>query len=73
MEHHKRTLVKTITWRIIALVTTIAVVYLYSGDMKESLVVGIGANALKMVFYYVHERVWNRIDFGRVKPPEYQI
>ena len=73
MEHHKRTLVKTVTWRIIALITTIIVVYLYSGDAKESLVIGFSANALKMLFYYIHERVWNKIDFGRVKPPEYQI
>lgn len=73
MEHHKRTLAKTVTWRIIALVTTIVVVYLYSGDAKESLIIGFVANALKMLFYYIHERVWNRIDFGRVKPPEYQI
>jgi len=73
VEHPKRTLVKTLTWRIIALVTTIAVVYIYSGDINKSLVVGISANALKMVFYYVHERVWNRIEFGRIKPPEYQI
>lgn len=73
MEQPKRTLVKTITWRIIALATTIVVVYIYSGDAKESLIVGFGANALKMVFYYMHERVWNRIDFGRIIPPEYQI
>ncbi|MFC1708614.1 DUF2061 domain-containing protein [Candidatus Omnitrophota bacterium] len=73
MEHPKRTLVKTITWRIIALVTTIAVVYIYSGDVHESLVVGIGANFLKMFFYYIHERVWNRVDFGRVKSPDYEI
>ena len=73
MEQPKRTLIKTITWRIIALTTTIAVVYLYSGDAKESLVVGFSANALKMFFYYAHERIWNRIDFGRIKSPEYQI
>jgi len=73
VEHPKRTLVKTITWRIIALVTTIAVVYIYSGDVHESLVVGLGANFLKMIFYYIHERVWNRVHFGRVKPPDYQI
>lgn len=73
MEQHKRTLVKTITWRLIALSTTIIVVYAYSGDVKESLVIGFVANALKMGFYYVHERVWNRIDFGRIKEPEYQI
>ena len=73
MEQHKRTLVKTITWRVIALVVTIVVVYAYSGDIKGSLVIGISANFLKMIFYYAHERIWNRIKFGRVQPPEYNI
>ncbi|NQT46067.1 MAG: DUF2061 domain-containing protein [Candidatus Omnitrophica bacterium] len=73
MEQHRRTLVKTITWRVIALFTTIIVVYAYSGDVKKSFVVGGVANGLKMIFYYVHERVWNRSKFGITKPPEYQI
>jgi len=73
MDQPKRTLAKTVTWRVIALVTTILVVYLYSKDVTESLVVGISANALKMVLYYVHERMWNRVSFGRVKPIDYQI
>jgi len=73
MEQHKRTLAKTMTWRVIALITTVIVVYVYSGDVKESLVVGVTANFLKMFFYYVHERVWNKVRFGRIKRPEYQI
>lgn len=75
MDHPKRTLFKTLTWRVIALITTIIVVYVYSGDVKESLVVGFVANAVKMVLYYIHERLWNKSSFGRIesKPPEYQI
>ena len=73
MEHHKRTLIKTITWRVIALLVTIIAVYIYSGDVKGSLAVGVAANGLKMVLYYMHERVWNRIHFGRSKHPDYQI
>ncbi len=73
MEQHKRTLVKTITWRLIALFVTIVVVYIYSGDIKGSLAIGFSANIIKMALYYVHERVWNRISFGRIKRPEYQI
>ena len=34
---------------------------------------GIVANLFKMFLYYGHERFWNRIDFGKLKPPEYQI
>ena len=73
MEQKRRTLVKTLTWRVIAFVTTMVVVYAYSRDAKESIVVSVVANFLKMFFYYVHERTWNRVNFGRVKPPEYQI
>lgn len=73
MEHPKRSLVKAVTWRIIALLVTIIAIYLYSGDIKESLIVGISANTLKIFLYYIHERIWNRIKFGRLREPEYQI
>lgn len=73
MEHPKRTLAKTITWRIIALLATIVVVYAYSGDIGQSCAIGVVANLLKMLLYYLHERAWNRVSFGRLKPPDYQI
>lgn len=73
MEHPKRSVVKALTWRVIAFLVTIIVVYVYSKDIKESLVVGISANFIKIFFYYIHERIWNRSKFGREKTPEYQI
>jgi adenylylsulfate kinase len=72
-DHPKRTLVKTVTWRLIAFATTVIVVYIYSRDVKECLTVGVAANLLKMGFYYFHERAWNRSHYGRVKAPEYNI
>ncbi|MFC1479952.1 DUF2061 domain-containing protein [Candidatus Omnitrophota bacterium] len=73
MEHPKRSFIKSITWRVIAVVTTMVAIYIYSGDLKESLVVGIGANLVKFFLYYWHERLWNNVTFGRIKRPEYQI
>jgi len=73
MEHPKRSLVKSLTWRLIAVFVTIIAVYIYSGNLKGSLVVGLSANLVKMFLYYMHERIWNRIDYGRIKSPEYQI
>jgi len=74
IELKRRSVVKTITWRIIAVLVTMIAVYLYNKDIKESLVVSLSANAVKMVLYYLHERVWNGIHFGRKKiEPEYQI
>ena len=73
IEHPKRSIVKSLTWRVIAFVTTTVVVYIYTKDIKESLVIGVGANAIKIFLYYIHERIWNRVEFGRKKLPEYQI
>ena len=73
MEHPKRSIVKALTWRIIAFVVTIIAVYIYSKDLKQSLVIGISANTVKIFLYYIHERIWNRVKFGRLKAPEYQI
>ncbi len=65
MDTHKRTIVKTITWRIIATLTTVIIIYLWTGDLAVALGSGLVANALKTIFYYIHERMWNRTDFGR--------
>ena len=73
MEEHKRTILKTITWRIIAVLVTMVIVYLYNKDIRESIIISLAANAIKMFLYYIHERMWNKTNFGRKKPPEYQI
>jgi len=70
-----RTFVKTISWRLIAVSLTILAFYLYTGNLSSSLWVGISVNVVKMGFYYMHERMWNQVQFGRVekKMPEYSI
>ncbi|NOQ37938.1 DUF2061 domain-containing protein [archaeon] len=66
MDTHKRTIVKTITWRIIATATTVLTIYLWTKDLSLALGSGLFANALKTIFYYIHERLWNKTDFGRL-------
>ena len=73
MDHPKRSLAKAMTWRIVAFLVTIIAIYIYTKDIKESLVVGISANVIKIFLYYIHERIWNRVRFGRIKAPDYQI
>src|SRR3978361_1332551 len=69
----KRSIAKTITWRIIAEVDTFTVSYLITGSMAWSLsIVGIESTT-KTVLYYLHERAWGRIGWGtdaRPSPPE---
>lgn len=69
MDTHKRTIFKTITWRIIATVTTVLTIYFWTTNWSISLGAGLIANLLKTIFYYIHERVWNWTDFGRLAVP----
>lgn len=74
MELRRRSIVKSITWRVFGILITMLVVYQYNKDIKKSLIVSLCVNAVKIILYYLHERFWNRIDFGRKKViPDYQI
>ena len=65
-EEHKRSALKAVSWRIIATSTTMFLVYIFTGKLELTVGVGIGDVVLKMMFYFLHERVWNRITFGRI-------
>jgi uncharacterized membrane protein len=67
IEKPHRSLVKAISWRATGTLDTIVVALIVTGRLK--LAVSIGAIELftKIFLYYVHERVWNRLSFGRVK------
>ena len=64
-EEHKRSAAKTVSWRIIATSTTMILVYVFTGELELAAGVGIGDVLLKVLFYFLHERAWNRIAFGR--------
>ncbi len=64
-EEHRRSALKTISWRVIATSTGMLLVYAFTGRLELTASFGIGDIALKMIFYFLHERVWNRISYGR--------
>lgn len=65
MERHRRSIAKAVSWRIIATLTTMLLVFVFTGELVLTLGVGALDISLKMVFYYVHERAWNRVVWGR--------
>lgn len=69
MESHRRSIAKTISWRIIATVVTILLAYIWFGEWGPSVSFGLAANGLKALLYYLHERSWNQISWGRVISP----
>ncbi|MFB0556008.1 MAG: DUF2061 domain-containing protein [Phycisphaerae bacterium] len=73
MESHYRSIVKAITWRAGGTVVTFAVAWIITGNISLSAGIGILDTVIKIVAYYVHERFWIRVKFGKLKRPEYEI
>tara|TARA_B100001769_G_scaffold270751_1_gene262453 strand:- start:253 stop:477 length:225 start_codon:yes stop_codon:yes gene_type:complete len=61
---YKRHIFKTLTWRIVGTVDTILLSWFISGDPTIGLSIGGVELITKMVLYYLHERVWYKVDFG---------
>lgn len=55
-----RHLAKTVTWRIVGTIDTIALGWIISGDAKIGLTIGGFEVVTKMILYYFHERAWFR-------------
>lgn len=73
MESHYRSIVKAITWRAGGTVVTFAVVWILTRELPLAIGIGLLDTVIKVGAFYVHERMWNRISFGKQRPPEYQI
>ncbi len=72
-DSHTRSLAKAVSYRVLGSAATALVVYLFSRNMPLSASVGGLDMVLKIVLYFLHERIWNHIPFGRPKRPEYEI
>ena len=69
-ETSTRSLVKSISWRVVATLVTTGIVWMFTRQLTLAVGVG-GVEALvKMLLFYVHERAWDRIPIGRrPRPP----
>ena len=60
-DKHKKSIAKAFTWRIIATLTTGVLVFVFTGKLDLAVEVGIFDFALKLFFYYMHERAWAHV------------
>jgi uncharacterized membrane protein len=73
MDSQARSLAKAVSYRVLGSAVTALIVLLFSGSLKISLGVGALDMLSKIALYFLHERLWNYIPYGRPKPPEYEI
>lgn len=73
VESHYRSIVKAVTWRAGGTVVTFIIAWLLTGEPTLSISIGLLDSAVKIGAFYAHERFWNRLSFGKLEPPDYQI
>jgi uncharacterized membrane protein len=65
-DSHLRSIAKGISWRTAGTADTILLSFLVTGSIKDSLAIGLTEVFTKIIIYYFHERVWDKIPWGRI-------
>ena len=68
-EGHTRSIIKAMSWRFSGAFFTVLIVFIFTKKITLSLGVGCVELLVKGVLYYLHERVWNKISWGKPKHP----
>lgn len=73
METKARSIAKAISWRVIATLVTMTVVYLVTGRVGAAVEIGLFDTLIKIFAYFWHERIWLRVPYGQKRYTDYQI
>ena len=61
----KKIIVKTMTWRVTASLTTFIIAWILTGDLLIGVTIGSIEAITKIFLYYFHERIWNNIKWAK--------
>ncbi len=64
-EHRRRSILKAITYRFISIMVDTVIAYAITHSAEKTLLFVIISNTISIVVYFIHERVWNRVPWGR--------
>lgn len=64
-EIRQRSITKAVSWRLFATLTTMVIVFIFTKKINLSLSVGFVEITSKLLLYYCHERLWNKINWGK--------
>lgn len=55
-----KSLLKTISWRVVGTIDTITISFIITGEVKSAISIGSIEVVSKMILYYFHERAWSK-------------
>jgi len=73
IETRARSLVKAVSWRILAAIITACVALVMTKQLEFAAKIGLIDTTVKLLIYFLHERIWNKINYGRVSTPDYEV
>jgi adenylylsulfate kinase len=62
----RRSIVKTVSYRVIILILDFTAIYLFTGQIKIALGFMIVSNIYTTLGYFFHERIWDKIKWGLI-------
>jgi uncharacterized membrane protein len=69
MDTHSRSFAKAISWRVTGTIDTVLISLIVTGSLKLAATIGLTEVLTKSLLYYLHERAWLKIPYGRRYPP----
>jgi uncharacterized membrane protein len=67
-ESRRRSLVKTVIYRIWVLITTYVMLLATGQNLESAVIPTLIINTVWMASFYVYDRIWARISWGRITP-----
>ena len=65
-ETKARSMMKSLSWRMTATLTTIILVLIFTGKLELAVAIGFFEIIVKLIVYYSHERIWDKVKFGLI-------
>jgi uncharacterized membrane protein len=73
METKTRSLLKSVSYRVFASIVTAVLIFSFTGRLLLAVGLGVLDSVVKILVFFLHERMWMAIPFGRIKHPLEEI
>lgn len=64
-EKRSRSAIKAITYRIISIIIDSIIAYTVTKSAQQTAILVLISNSISIMVYFVHERAWNRVHWGK--------
>jgi uncharacterized membrane protein len=68
-DSHLRSIIKAVSWRLVGSLDTFMLSLLVTGSAKYAISIATAEALTKIILYYLHERAWRLVRWGRLEAP----